>query len=125
MALTYFGTAVNQQRGVELAETGISVTSFSVEYFPEVSEYLQNNLGESTGAVVSSSPSRNITIEGAVTGSAGRMADAFTSAVSTIANDVTTYGGSGGIYMKRAAENQTQAGWRAVTLNYESRPGLA
>jgi hypothetical protein len=125
MALQYFGSAVSQQRGSELAEPGISVASFEVEYAPEIDEEKQNNLGETDGAVVSSVPSRTITIEGEVTGSTGRMADTFTSAVTTIANDMTTFGGSGGIYLKRAVERQGRAIWRAVTLTYRSRPGIA
>lgn len=125
MALTYFGSATALQRGVELAEPGISVKRFDVDYFPEVDEFLQNNLGESSGAVVSTTPSRDITIEGEVTGTTGHMADVFTAAVTTIANDVATFGGSGGIYLKRARETQERASWRAVTLDFKSRPGLA
>jgi hypothetical protein len=125
MALTYFGSATSQQRGVELAETGIAIKSFEVDYFPEVNEFRQNNLGESDGKVVSSTPSRTIKIEGEVTGNTGRMADTFTTAVSSIANDLTTFGGSGGIYLQKASEKQGRSEWRMVNLEYESRPGLS
>lgn len=125
MALTYFGSATAQQRGVELPEPGINVTAFNVDYYPEVDEENKSNLGETNGAVISSVPSRDISIEGAVTGATGRMADSFASAVTTIANDATTFGGSGGIYLKRASEKQGQSEWRNVGLNYRSRPGLA
>lgn len=125
MALTYLGSSAAQQRGVEFAETGIAVSSFEVEYFPEVDEDRQNNVGETDGSAISSSPSRNITIEGEVTGTTGRMADTFTAAITTIANDLTTFGGTGGIYLKRAVERQARAAWRAVTLTYRARPLLS
>jgi hypothetical protein len=124
-ALTYFGSATAQQRGVESPETGINVSRFEVDYYPEVDEENKSNIGETNGAVISSVPSRDITIEGRVTGTTGRMADTFTSAVTTIANDITTFGGTGGVYLKRARETQSEADWRSATLNYRSRPGLA
>lgn len=124
-ALTYMGSGAAQQRGVETSETGIAVEEVVVEYFPEVDEFRQNNLGETDGAVVSTTPSRDISISGEVTGSTGRMADTFIAAITTIANDLTTFGGSGGIYLKRAVETQRRADWRKVALSYKSRPGLA
>jgi hypothetical protein len=124
-ALTYLGSAAAQQRGVEVAETGIAVEEVIVEYFPEVDEFRQNNIGESDGAAVSTTPSRDISISGEVTGSTGRMADTFVAAITSIANDLTTFGGSGGIYMKRAVETQRRADWRKVALSYKSRPGIA
>ena len=125
MALTYLGSATALQRGVELAEPGISVKSFEVDYFPEVDEFLQNNLGETSGGVVSTTPSRDITIIGEVTGTTGHMSDTFIAAVTIITNDLTTFGGSGGVYLKRARERQERASWRDVTLDFKSRPGLA
>lgn len=125
MALTYLGSATALQRGVELAEPGIGVRRFEVNYFPEVDEFHQNNLGETDGAVISTSPSRDITIEGEVTGTTGHMSDTFTAAIAIVANDVTTFGGAGGIYLKRARETQERASWRDVSLEFKSRPGLA
>lgn len=126
MALTYLGSASAQQRGVELAETGISIRSLTVRYFPEVNEKRQNNVGETDGRARSSVASREISMEGEVTGATGRMADTFTAAVSTIANDVTDFGSaSGGIYLEDVTVSQERAGWRSVSLRYESNPGLA
>lgn len=125
MALTYLGSAAALQRGVELAEPGIGVKRFEVHYFPEVDEFHQNNLGETDGAVISTSPSRDITIEGEVTGTTGHMSDVFTSAITIIANDLTTFGGAGGVYMKKATEKQERAAWREVTLEFKARPSLA
>lgn len=125
MALTYIGSATAQQRGVELPEPGISVKRFEVDYFPEVDEFRQNNLGESDGAVISTSPARDIVIEGEVTGTTGHMSDTFTAAITIIANDVATFGGAGGIYLKRAREVQARADWRSVTLDFKARPTLS
>ncbi len=125
MALTYLGSATALQRGVELAEPGIAVKRFEVHYFPEVDEFHQNNLGETDGAVISTSPSRDITIEGEVTGTTGHMSDVFTAAITIVANDVNTFGTGGGIYLKSARETQQRADWRAVTLDLKARPGLA
>lgn len=127
MSLTYFGAATSLQRGVETAEPGIGVRSFVVRYFPEVNEFHQDNFGESDGKVVSSLASREITIDGEVTGSTtGRMIDTFTAAITTIANDKAQFGSpTGGIYLQEATESQSRAEWRSVNLRYESRPGLA
>ncbi len=128
MALTYLGTAAQQQRGVELAETGISVASYSVQFSPEVNERRQNNLGETDGRVVSTVCSRVITIEGEVTGTTGVMAYTFLAAV-TPANDILAAGwlasGGGGLYMHEVTESQARADWRKVSIRLESNPGLS
>ena len=127
MALTYFGAATSLQRGVETGEPGIGVRSFVVRYFPEVNEFHQNNLGESDGKVVSTLASREITIDGEVTGATtGRMIDTFVAAITTIANDVAEFSAAtGGIYLQEATSNQGRAEWRSVNLRYESHPLLA
>ena len=127
MALTYFGAATSLQRGVETGEPGIGVRSHTVRYHPEVNEFHQNNLGESDGKVVSTLASREITIDGEVTGATtGRMIDTFVAAITTIANDVTSFGSAtGGIYLQEATESQSRAEWRSVNLRYESHPLLA
>jgi hypothetical protein len=126
MALTYIGSGLSAlQRGVELAETGIGVTSFSVRYFPRVSEYHENNLGERDGRAVSTAASREVTIEGEVTGATGVMAHTFLTAC-TVANDVADFGSpSGGLYLQEATTHQSRGDWRKVTLRYESDPGLS
>lgn len=122
--LTILGTG-SSQRGVELAETGISVISFRVRYFPQIREPLPDNLGEVRGWAVSSVASREITINGEVTGSTGVMAYTFLAAV-TPANDVTTFGSpTGGIYMTEATEEQNRGAWRSVTVNLRSDPGVS
>lgn len=126
MALTYLGTGAAAQRGVEVAEAGVSIMSWSVEYFSEVSEYRQSNLGETDGAAISTLASRNITMEAEITGTTGRMLDTFVAAITTLTNDVAEFGGAtGGIYLKRVTINQSRGDWRKGTWNYESRPLLA
>lgn len=126
MALTYIGSGISAlQRGVELAETGIGVTRFVVRYFPRVSEYHENNLGERDGRVVSTYSSREVSIDGEVTGATGVMAHTFLAAC-TVANDISDFGSpSGGLYLQEATVTQERAGWRSVSLRYESDPGLS
>lgn len=124
MALTYNGSLAGLQRGTELAEVGIGVTSFTVRYFPRVNEYHENNLGERDGRVVSTVGSREVTIEGEVTGATGVMAYTFLAA-QTPANDVTDFGSpTGGLYMNEATVTQSRANWRSVSVRLESDPGL-
>lgn len=124
MALTYNGALTGLQRGTELAETGIGVTSFTVRYFPRVNEYHENNLGERDGRVVSTVTSREVTIEGEVTGATGVMAYTFLAAV-TPANDIADFGSpTGGLYMNEATVTQSKADWRKVSIKLESDPGL-
>ncbi len=125
MALTYFGTATALQRGVELAETGVSIMSFTVRYFSEVNERLQNNLGETAGGVKSTTASREVTLEGEVTGASGVMAFTFLAAC-TVANDIADFGSpSGGLYLEEATVTQSRADWRKVNIRLQSNPGLA
>jgi hypothetical protein len=125
-ALTLIGTGISAlSRGVELAETGIGVLSFEVRYFPRVDEWHENNLGERDGRVLSTVASREITLEGEVTGATGVMAHTFIAAC-TLANDVADFGSpTGGIYLQEATTTQSRADWRKVRLRYESDPGLA
>ena len=126
MALTYIGSALSLSRGVASAETGISVSSFAVRYYPHVRAELENNLGEIAGLAVSTLASREITVEGEVTGATGRMADTFIAAITTIANGVTDFGGAtGGIYMTAATVTSARADWKKVNLTYKSDPILA
>lgn len=126
MALTLIGSGISAlQRGVELAETGIGVLSFEVRYFPRVNEYHENNLGERDGNVRSSVASREVNIEGEVTGATGIMAHTFLAAC-TVANDIADFGSpTGGLYAQEFTVIQARADWRKVRGRYESDPGLA
>lgn len=126
MALTIIGSGLTGlQRGIELAEVGVGVTTFTVRYFPGVKEDHQNNLGEVDGRVVSTVASREVTIEGEVTGATGVMAFTFLASC-TVANDIADFGSpTGGLYLQEATTTQSRGDWRKVTLRLESNPGLA
>jgi len=113
------------QRGVELAEVGGFVRRYEVRYFPEINEKIQDNFGETKGKVVSTAMSREFTIEFEVTGATGLMAlTQLVDATSSIANDKTTFGGTGIILLEEATETQERAGWRSVHLRLSSNPGI-
>lgn len=124
-ALTIIGTGVTGlQRGVEIAEVGISIRRFVVRYFPRVREELLDNFGERKALVVSTVASRQVTIEGEVTGATGVMAYTFLVAA-VPANDIADFGSpTGGLYMTEATVTQERAGWRDVSISLESDAGI-
>lgn len=124
-ALTILGSGVSGlQRGVEVAEVGISVRRHVVRYFSRVREELLDNLGERKALVVSTAASREVTIEGEVIGATGVMAYTFLTACTT-ANDITDFGSPTGILlMVEATVTQERAGWRDVSIRLESDPGI-
>lgn len=122
MALTIIGTSVTSlQRGVELAETGLLIRTFTVRYFPLVREFLEDNLGEKKALVVSNAASREVTIEGEYNGGPTMT---FLAAF-TPANDVADFGSpSGGLYATEITVTQERAGWRSFSAKLESNPGI-
>lgn len=122
MSLTIIG--FTGQRGVEMPETGISVSSFEVVYTPEVNERIMDNVGETRGRAISNKFSREVTIDGEVLGATGVMAYALATAC-VPANDVTTFGdGTGTLLLDSATETQSRADWRKVSIKLSSNPGL-
>lgn len=122
-AVTVLGSG-NAQYGVELVETGISVRSVVVRYFPEIDVRIMDNVGETRGRVKSNKFSRDVTVEGETLGATGVMAFTLTTAC-TIANDVADFGdGSGTLLMDEATVTQTRAEWRSVSIKLSSNPGL-
>lgn len=114
----------NFQYGVELAETGISVRTFTCRYFGEINVPVLDNVGEIRGRVKSQKFSREVTIEGEVLGSTGVMAYTLTTAC-TFANDAADYGdGTGTFLLDEATVTQQRAEWRAVSIRLSSNPGL-
>jgi hypothetical protein len=121
------------QRGVELDETGISVRAFDCGYKPFVNERLMSNIGEPRARAVSSGFSREVTIQGEVTGTTGLMAATVGIAI-TVANDVktfqpTTYGTGTGppdalLLLDEVTETQERAGWRSINARLSSDPGI-
>jgi hypothetical protein len=112
------------QRGVEMDETGISVSSFTCRYFPFVNEKLMSNVGEPRARAVSDKLSREVKIKGEVTGATGIMAFAVANACA-VANDVADFGdGSGDLLFDEATVSQERAGWREVDMSLSSDPGV-
>jgi hypothetical protein len=109
----------------ESDEVGISLNTIAVRYFPEYKEKFKNYLNQTTGFAVPDKLSREITIEGKVTGSTGRMAATHTTA-QTIVNDTAVIGTSGGgIYMDESTESQKSDGWRSLDQKLSSDPECA
>lgn len=112
------------QWGVELAETGISIRSFAIRYFPEIDVPIMDNQGETRGRVKSNKFSREVTIEGEVLSALGIMAYTLITAC-TFANDAADYGdGTGTFLMQEATVTQSRAEWRVVSVKLLSNPGL-
>ena len=92
---------------------------------PEVNERLQDNAGETIARALSNKFSREITVEGEVTGP-GTGVMAFTLATTcSLANDTNDYGdGTGRILLDEATVTQERAGWRSVNIRLSSNPQL-
>lgn len=122
MALTILG--FNGQRGVEVAEVGISVESFECRYAPQVNEVIYDNVNEVRGRAISDKFMREVTISGEVTGATGLMSAALAVAVIP-ANDVATFGdGSGTLLLDEVTETQSRGDWRKISMKLSSHPGL-
>lgn len=112
------------QWGVELPETGISIRSFVVRYFPEIDQAIMDNQGETRGRVKSNKFSRELTVEGEVLSALGLMAHTLIAAC-TFANDTADYGdGTGTFLLQESTVTQTRADWRTMSAKYLSNPGL-
>jgi len=112
------------QRGVELDEDGISVRAFDCIYRPFVNERLLSNVGEPRARAVSDAFSREVTVQGEVTGATGLMA-ADVGVEITVANDVDTFGdGTGSLLLDEVTESQERAGWRSINMRLSSDPGV-
>lgn len=109
------------QRGVELAETGINVETFEVRYFPEWKEKLPNHQNQTIGFGAPDALSREVTIQGEISGSTGLMAATHTTAV-VPANDIADFDGEGGLYMDEATVAQGRAAWKNLNMRLSGDP---
>ena len=122
-SVTVLGSG-NAQYGVEVPEVGISVKTFTVRYFPEIDVKIMDNVGETRGRVKSDKVSREVTLEGEVTGATGVMAFGFLAACIP-ANDLADFGdGTGTLLLDEATVTQQRAEWRSVSMKLSSNPGL-
>jgi hypothetical protein len=130
MAVTLVGVASPVQKGCELAETGVNLESFTVEYNFEFKLKLQNFQGQTRGFAIPDKFSRILTVQGEVDAATGHMAANGNTAL-VPANDISTWvavasgSNAGGFYMDSATETQTRDGWRSVNIKYSSDPLVA
>lgn len=122
MAITLVGVSSPTQRGIELAETGINIESFSCRYYPQFKDKLNNFQGQVVGFAIPDKPSREVSIKGEVTNTTGIMATAFATAI-VFANDVAVFGtAAGGFYLDEITEEQSRDGWRSVDGKWSNDP---
>lgn len=123
MALTLLNAA-GYQSGIEIAETGVNVATFTVRYFPEFRRPLLTILGQTQGFAVPTIPSAEVNIQGEVSGATGLMAATFLTGT-TLTNDAALFGRSAGIFlMTEATESQDREGWRSMNQSYRADPML-
>lgn len=121
MALT-LTNLTGYQSGIEVAEVGMNLESFSITYKPEFKRKLPNHLGQTTGFVQPSVPSAELTMTGEVNSALGQMAATFYVAL-TITNDVGLFGRTAGTFwLDEATEEQSRDGWRRITIKASSDP---
>ena len=110
------------QYGIESAETGINCASFSVRYFPFVNVKLNGITGEPFLRAQSANMSREVSIDGEVSGATGIMAFDVATAL-TVANDVNVFGTvAGSLLFDEATETQNRDGWRSVSVRISADP---
>ncbi len=126
MGLSVVGLST-EQRGNELAETGVNLESFSCHYFPQFKDRLNNFQGQVKGFAIPDKYSREVTLTGEVIGATGVMVTVMNAAI-TFANDVGTFTGvtsgsnAGGFYLDDITESQTRDGWRSISGKWTSDP---
>lgn len=116
------------QLAVETAIVGISVRRFVCRYYLEINAKLPNNFGQTKGRVIDDKWSRDIEVEGEVTGSTGLMAATMaTDITTTLANDVTTFAPTAGlIFLDEVTETQERGpeSFRSISARASSNPQL-
>lgn len=114
----------NAQYGVPVPEVGISVKTVTTRYFPEINAPIMDNVGETRGKVKSTKFSRDVTMEGEITGATGVMAYGLLTAC-VPANNVARFGdGTGTLLLDEATVTDQRAEWESVSVKLSSNPGL-
>lgn len=114
----------NAQYGVPVPEVGISVKTVTTRYFPEINAAIMDNVGETRGKVKSTKFSRDVTIDGEITGATGIMAFGLLTAC-VPANNVARFGdGTGTLLLDEATVTDQRAEWEMVSVKLSSNPGL-
>lgn len=110
------------QRGVEVDETGINIERIEVRVFPEFKEKLPNREGQSRGFAHPDLPSREVKLNGEISGATGVMAMEFGTPL-TLANDIDYFGADDGdLYGDEATVTQGRQDWKSVSMNLSSDP---
>lgn len=132
MALNIIGASTwqNAQRGVQFQETGISIRRWAVRYYPEINEKLPDNAGQIIARAVADVASREVTIEGEVTGTGGIMNLFFAAAVAYVFQNDLQWGTvgpgqppiTGFIILDEVTETQERAAWRSINMRVSSNP---
>lgn len=113
------------QRGIESAETGVNVESFSCRYFHQFKDKVNDFSGVVRGFAFPDKFCREVRMSGEVTGATGIMASVGNVAI-TFANDVTSWvavtsgSNAGGFYLDEATETQTRDGFRVFEATWSS-----
>lgn len=108
------------QRGVEFDESGMSISKLVIRYHLHVNDKLLSNVGEPRARARSDRFSREIDMEGEMTGS-----DYPSSIVAAIelANDTNDFGdGSGDVLIDEGTVTQSRGGWRMLNIKLSSDP---
>lgn len=110
------------QFGVETDEDGMSISRFVVRYFLFVNSKLLSNVGEPRARAMSDAFSREIEMEGEMTGV--DYPSALATAIS-LNNDTDEFGdGSGDILLDEGTVTQARAEWRTLNIKLSSDPGV-
>ena len=110
------------QFGVETDEAGMSIRRFVVRYFLFVNSKLLSNVGEPRARAMSDKFSRDIEMEGEMTGSDYPQT---IGAAIALNNDVADFGdGSGDILLDEGTVTQERASWRDLNIKLSSDPGV-
>ena len=120
------------QRGVELAETGCNVESYSLRCFFQFKDKVNDNLGQVRGFAIPDKFCREVRMSGEVTGSTGVLATNGNTAI-VFANDVAigavtavaSGSNAGGFYLDEFTETQTRDGFRSFDASWSSDPGVS
>jgi hypothetical protein len=101
------------------AETGINIKRFQVRFYPEINAKLPGAVGSGLLRVVSATLSRDIEIEGEITGTAGVMAYTVAAAL-TFANNIAGFGAGGTVYLDEATVTKVRGGWASISVKASS-----
>ena len=124
MALSVLGLLL--QSGLELNETGINCTSFSVTYKPEFITKTKNFQNQTAGRILPTLASREISIDCEVltSAAAGLMLATFLAGLAaSIANDISDFGSPAGLIMLDSVDvKQGREELRTASFKLSSDP---